>query len=139
MRDKQFKVSLTNRSAALEKLQEFVEKTGLELRLQKDLVLKINLALEEVVSNIINYAYDDEDEHKINIRVERDNSKLMIIIEDDGKAFNILKYPEPDIEIPAEKRNIGGLGIHFVRTLMDSVEYEYRDNKNILLLVKDLE
>jgi anti-sigma regulatory factor (Ser/Thr protein kinase) len=139
MKGKHLELLLTNRSEALEYLQQFVEKAGAELHLQRDLVFKINLALEEVVSNIINYAYDDEDEHTIRIRVEHENNQLKIRIIDDGKAFNILKYPEPDIELPAEKRTIGGLGIHFVKTLMDSIKYEFRDNKNVLLLVKNLE
>ena len=55
-----------------------------------------------------------------------------------GLAGHVLKFPKPDINAAAEERNIGGLGIHFVKELMDKVEYQYKDNKNILVLSKNL-
>ena len=101
--------------------------------------MTLNLALEEVVSNIIKYAYQDKADHEIEIQFAREDNLLTVKVKDDGEEFNVLDYPKPNINATAEERDIGGLGIHFVKQLMDNVEYEYKDNKNILVLTKNLD
>lgn len=99
----------------------------------------LKLVLEEVVSNIIFYAFDDKKEHIISLWFEKDNEKIMIKVADEGKAFDPLKVPPPgDLDTPAEERHIGGLGIHFVKTFMDDLYYSRKGNKNILTMIKKL-
>jgi anti-sigma regulatory factor (Ser/Thr protein kinase) len=95
-----------------------------------------DLVLEEVVTNIIKYGFDDGAEHRIEISLGLENSELAISVTDEGKEFNPLAAPEPDLTAPIEERGIGGLGVLLVRRLMDTVEYRREGNKNILLMRK---
>ena len=101
--------------------------------------MNLNLVLEELVTNIIFYGYVDTNEHKIIIDLSRDNSIFRMQIEDDAKEFNPLLMAEPNIENSIEDRKIGGLGIFFVRKIMDTMTYERVDNKNILTMTKTIE
>lgn len=97
-----------------------------------------NLAIEELVTNIVKYGYDDAAEHRIVIRLELKMDALHLEIEDDGHAFNPFTLPEPDTTLPAEAREIGGLGIHFVRKLLDHHGYRRENGRNLVFLRKDL-
>jgi len=131
-------LSLHNRLGELEHMNQFIERLDEKMQLPAGVAMTLNLALEEVVSNIIKYAYDDEGDHEIEIQFTREGNLLTVKIKDDGQEFNVLEFPKPDINAAAEDRNIGGLGIHFVKELMDTVEYQYKNNKNILVLSKNL-
>ncbi len=139
MNNKGLEISLNNQLSELESLNRYIDDLAEQLELPVAIVMNLNLVLEEIITNIINYAYEDNHEHKITINATKQNAVLKVRIEDDGKAFNMMAYPEPETNLSAEKRNIGGLGIHFVKKLMDEVEYEYTDNKNILVLKKRLD
>jgi anti-sigma regulatory factor (Ser/Thr protein kinase) len=101
--------------------------------------LLANLAVEELVTNCIKYGYADQGEHFIEIRMAVDGGELVIEIIDDGLPFDPLQQPSPDITLPPESRNIGGLGIHLLRTLSDAMTYERRDGRNRVTLMKRLE
>ena len=103
--------------------------------LPEDMNMPINLALEEAVSNVMLYAYPDK---KGSVLIEATKTMAMIkfIITDSGIKFDPTKLKEADITLSAEERAIGGLGIHLVRQLMDKIEYERKDNKNQLTLIK---
>lgn len=132
-------LSISNDIAELRNLQHFVEETAEEWSLPMKLVMNVNLVLEEVVSNVVFYAYEDDDIHVIEIIFEKDIEAITITIIDDGKEFNILDRKEFDeLDKSAEERMIGGLGIHFVKTLMDDVHYKREDGKNILTLTKKI-
>lgn len=73
------------------------------------------------MSNVISYGYDDREEHKIIVCLLMQQGKLTVEVENDGRPFNPLDAPEPDIEKPLEERTLGGLGIHLVRNVMDLV------------------
>ena len=94
------------------------------------------VSLDEILSNIINYAFDDKKKHTIKIDLNFENKKLTATIIDNGKAFNPLLFPSPCLSLPLSERSPGGLGIHIVKNIMDSVSYERSENKNILTLVK---
>jgi len=100
--------------------------------LHEDAVYRVNLALEEIISNIIKYGYDDQALHDIEVRIAVHQDYLVLTIEDDGQEFNPLALPEPDIEKPTEEREIGGLGIHLVRSMCDSMRYSRKKGKNVL-------
>ncbi len=100
--------------------------------------MNINLALEEAVSNVIFYAFDDEKEHDIKIVISLENKNLSIEIIDDGKPFDPTARKQPDVSLPAEDRPIGGLGIFLIRKMMDNVTYNRHNNLNTLTLLKNI-
>lgn len=110
-----------------------------ENSLQPDDIYDGELAIEEVVSNIIFYAYPVGGVHQIQVAFEIHNQELTISIRDDGEPFNPLDVPPPDLTTSLEDRKIGGLGIHLVRTAMDEIAYERKNNQNCLLMKKKLE
>ena len=101
----------------------------------KDKKSEIATAVEEIFINISTYAYDqDIGNVKISINTDFDT---IIRFEDSGKAYNPLEHPQPDLEKSINDRQIGGLGIFLVKSLMDNVEYKREKNKNILTIIKN--
>jgi anti-sigma regulatory factor (Ser/Thr protein kinase) len=94
------------------------------------------MALDELLSNVISYGYQDSGEHKIRIKFSFESNILTIIIQDDGQPFDPTQIETPDLESSVEDRKIGGLGIHIVRNMMDEFSYERIDNKNVITLKK---
>ncbi|MEJ2164834.1 MAG: ATP-binding protein [Desulfobacterales bacterium] len=130
-------LKLKNDMAELDKLHRFIEKLGRKLRLSKKYIVETNIALEEIVSNIIAYAYKRRSNEFIKISVTPPvNGALVLRIEDSGRPFNPLRVAEPELVYDLENCDIGGLGIHLVRKLMDEVSYDYRERKNVLEMKK---
>jgi phosphoserine phosphatase RsbU/P len=130
---------LKNKISELVKLQGFIDDLSQEWTLSVKLAMHINLVLEEVVSNIVFYAYTDEKNHEIKLYIERSDDKLLIRILDDGLAFNpIENIPGVDADKSVEERAIGGLGIPLLNTLMDKVEYERANGQNILKIERKI-
>jgi anti-sigma regulatory factor (Ser/Thr protein kinase) len=127
-----------NRRDEIRRLGEVAERFAAEHQLSDDDVMAINLVLDEVLSNIIEYGYDGEAEHEIRVTMAVDGDLLSIEIEDDGRPFDPLQAPAPDLDRPLEERPVGGLGIHLVRTLMEAVEHQRRDGRNILTMRKTI-
>ncbi|RLD35777.1 MAG: hypothetical protein DRI83_06340, partial [Bacteroidetes bacterium] len=109
-------------NTAVEHFESFSEKNEIAM----PIVLKFNIAFDELLNNIIMYGYDDDDEHEIEVGVELKGERLVISIADDGIPFNPFKQSPPDTMLTVEERNVGGLGIHIVKNLMD--EYTYKRN-----------
>ena len=107
---------------------EFGQHYGLAPTVMHDL----NLALEEILTNIISYGYTDGQEHEIRVRLSVRPGEVKAEVEDDGQSFNPLAAPEPHTAEALEERTIGGLGIHLVRTLMDGLEYKRQADRNVL-------
>ena len=98
----------------------------------------VPLAIEEIVTNCINYGYDDTDEHTIYITLSVADQTLTMTVVDDGHAFDPLARAAPDLSVAVEDRQIGGLGIHMLKTLADGMAYERSDGVNRLTLTKRL-
>jgi len=98
-----------------------------------------NVVLDELITNLINYGFDDDVEHCIEVRIELSNQRLVITISDDGNPFNPFEYDPPDTTLSIEIRRIGGLGVHMVRNMMDEVSYNRQAGRNHVTLVKYLE
>ena len=112
-----------------------VEDLGEKEGWSPDLVFRVNLALEELGLNIMNHGHD-EGTHEIEIDLTSEADALTIEIKDDGKPFDPLRdAPEPDLDSPVGVRNPGGLGVHFVRTMMDELSYRREQGKNHVTLV----
>jgi len=129
-------VTLVNDRSEVERLSRLVDAFGVAEGLQPDAIFSVNLALDEVVTNIIRYAHDDGRQHPIVIRLTLEPGVLTVEVEDDGRAFNPLEAPAPDLHASIEDRPIGGLGIHLVRSVMTSVEYRREDGRNLLTMKK---
>lgn len=132
------KLSISNRLDQLEVIAAVLESLADEWSIPMNVSLNLNLVIEELVTNIIFYGYDDTNEHLIDIELSLNEKTVQIKITDDGKAFNPLLNSEPDTGLSIENRKIGGLGIHFVRKIMDDITYTRTGNKNILELTKTL-
>ena len=132
------KITIKNKTSELSVINNLLMSLAEEWHFSNELLFDLNVVLEEVLSNIILYAYDDKQEHEIEIELKR-GKELSIKIEDDGREFNPMKVPPPEnLNQSIKERKEGGLGIHFVKTLMDKVEYERKNNRNILMLKKKL-
>ncbi len=98
----------------------------------------IQLTLDELLTNVISYAYAPGEEQGIDIRLEREPQAVLVTISDRGRPFNPLETPAPDVHAAAEHRPVGGLGIHFARKMMDMMEYERAEGQNILRIRKNI-
>jgi anti-sigma regulatory factor (Ser/Thr protein kinase) len=127
---------IENKIAEIPVLAEKIDDLASEWDLSPALAMNINLVIEEAISNIIFYAFNDKAKHEIKISISINNKKLVIEITDDGIPFDPLSLAEPDITLPAEERPIGGLGIFLITQLMDEVNYKRQKNRNLLTLIK---
>ena len=131
-------LKLPNSLAALNPLHDTVVQFCQRWAIDPDTNFKIDLALEEVFTNIVRHGYDDSQSHEIVIRLEHNQDRVRISVEDDGRHFNPLLAPAVDVNVPAAERRIGGLGIHLLRTLLDQVRYQRRPVGNRLIMIKHL-
>jgi len=133
-----FDITIKNGLPGIEHVKERFDSFADENKIETSIRRKMYLVFDEFLNNIISYAYNDKKEHDIDINVKLVNSQLMVTITDDGIPFNPLSAKTPDTDLSIDEREIGGLGIHLVRKLMDKVSYQRKDNKNIVNLIKVL-
>ena len=133
------KLILQNEVAEISKLANFIEELGEEFGLSPELVFNLNLVLEEAVSNVILYAYPKEEHQTISLIARKKDNQLIFVLTDSGKEFDPTQAPDADITLSAEDRPIGGLGIFLIRQIMNTVEYQRIEGKNVLTLGKELE
>jgi serine/threonine-protein kinase RsbW len=127
--------------ASLEHLSELIEhvtRISIEHSATPEQIMSIELAVEEVVVNVISYAYTENSQGKIKLSCYVNNEQLIISISDWGIPYNPLLKEAPDVDALLDDRPVGGLGIFLTKQVMDKVEYEYRDAQNILTLTKNL-
>ena len=134
----QITITLKNRLAELERVAAAVVQFSERQRLSTKTTFDVSLALDEVLTNVIRYAYEGGGDHDIVVRLVRDDAELTVETEDDGRAFNPLEIRAADVVSPLAERPIGGLGMHLVRSVMDGLEYARRNGKNILRMTKSL-
>ena len=129
-------VTVMNQRSEIGRVGRLVEAFGEAHRLSPDLMFKVNLALDEIITNIVLHGYEDEDDHRIRLSLDLRDDRLTIEVEDDGRAFDPLSVAPPDLEQAVEERAIGGLGLHIVRSIMDGVEYKREGGRNLLVMKK---
>jgi anti-sigma regulatory factor (Ser/Thr protein kinase) len=136
MHDGSITVLCSNQFSEIERLQhvlsQFCDLHGIPRRHQHS----FNLALDEVVTNIIRHGYADQDQHVIVVKVELSGNELKARVEDDGCAFSPVDYPAVNPNKPISARQLGGLGIHLVRNLISRMDYQREGEKNVLTLSK---
>ena len=123
----------------IETVTDFVDAQLEELDCPMKAEMQINVAIDELFSNIAHYAYHPETgEATVAVEVTRDPLAVEITFIDNGKPYDPLQNADPDVTLSAEERDIGGLGIFIVKKSMDDIAYEYKDGKNILKIKKNI-
>jgi sigma-B regulation protein RsbU (phosphoserine phosphatase) len=139
MKSKELRITIKNRYEDMgiveEQFSEFVEENDLPDAVRQSM----SIVLDEMLNNIISYAYQGEKEKDIEVNFELSGKRLVTTIKDSGVPFNPFARETPDVSESIEDREIGGLGIHMVRSLMDEYSYHRQINKNVVTLVKLIE
>jgi anti-sigma regulatory factor (Ser/Thr protein kinase) len=121
---------LGNDDAELRPLSEWFRGFALDHGVGQTRALDFELCLNELVTNVIHYAYDDRGKHEIRVTLEWNGAELRATVEDDGRPFNPLEKEAPPTPRSLEASGVGGWGIPIVRALADDVSYERRDGRN---------
>jgi sigma-B regulation protein RsbU (phosphoserine phosphatase) len=119
-------------------LNAFVKQVMARLGIEASLAKKLQLAVEEAVVNVMEYAYPTGASGEISLQVSSEGQSLKFVIKDQGGAFDPTMKELPDTTLSVEDRPIGGLGILFVREMMDSINYERTGGMNVLTLMKNI-
>lgn len=135
---KKIAFSLQNNLDELETLRHKVEQYGVTNGLPDKTVFELNLILDELFTNIVTCGYRDRNVHWVNITISIEKNLLAICVEDDGTPFNPVAVKEPDVGCSIEKRQIGGLGIHLIRHMTDSISYRRLEDRNVITMTKIL-
>ena len=130
-------ITLQNDVKQVTELNSFVHSVGERLNLESSLTSQLTLAVEEAVVNVMSYAYPLGTKGDIQVDAQVTEQYIKFIITDEGKAFDPTQHSETDTTLSAEDRPIGGLGILLVQTLMDTINYERINGKNVLTLKKN--
>lgn len=130
-------ITLTNDVQEVPRLNVFVDEVCEDMGCDMETTMRMNLAIEEAVVNVIDYAYPSGTVGSIDIKVTIYDNHMEFVISDSGTPFDPTKKEDVDISLPVEERRIGGLGIHLVKQLMDKINYERKDGRNILTLIKN--
>ncbi len=128
--------ALKNQLPEIHRVSEILDQFGKRNGVSPEALFHIQLALDEILTNVISYGYRDNREHEILIRISLHQGELTAEVEDDGQPFNPLLRPDPDISRPLEDKPIGGLGIYLIRNLLDGMEYRSENGKNFLVMKK---
>jgi anti-sigma regulatory factor (Ser/Thr protein kinase) len=123
---------------SLEKVFSFIGEYLENSDINDTVSFAVNVAVEEIYTNCIKY--NTKSNNDIALEINREGNKLVITITDyDTEFFDITGSEEVNVDLPLEKRQPGGLGIHLVKQMMDEVKYQYNDGVSIITLVKNLE
>jgi anti-sigma regulatory factor (Ser/Thr protein kinase) len=129
-------IRIANNLSEIARVAEMVDEFTARHQFPNEVNVALNVSLDEILNNIISYGYEDAAHHEIAVRLALHNGQVEAIVEDDGKPFDPLAAPTPDLT--SSPREIGGVGLHFVRNLTDEQSYTRRDRINQLRLIKRL-
>jgi sigma-B regulation protein RsbU (phosphoserine phosphatase) len=113
------------------KFNAWLENTCINNNLDDELKMKLHLIAEELYTNIFSYAYEDN-QGDIEVILSKENNMINYTFIDRGVKYNPLERPDPDVTLPPESREQGGLGIFIVKSSVNEINYEYKDGQNIL-------
>ncbi|MBQ7509950.1 MAG: ATP-binding protein [Prevotella sp.] len=131
-------ICIKNQVEELDHVAQFIEEIGEELSLDMELQMNLNLVLEEMVSNIIFYAYPEGTEACIELTAESDGKELTFVLSDQGQAFDPTLKEDTDMDVNPAERDLGGMGIYIVKNIMNKVTYQRLEGKNLLTMKKDI-
>ena len=134
----QLELELSNDLSEISRLSDAVDGFCAQHRIEARATFNLNLVLEEVVANIIKYAFCDSERHVIHVNLRLTAGQVQGEVRDSGQPFDPLTLPPPDLDLDLEHRMPGGLGVHFLKTLMDQVLYTRENGQNCLRFLKKI-
>lgn len=126
---------IKNTFAEVEQLCAEVNGLAQNNSFSEQIIFCLNVCLEEMLTNIIKYGYDDKNEHKIEVRLEIANEIITLTIVDDGHEFNPLEAEIPEINTDIKHRQVGGIGIFLTCKMANKVTYTRKDDKNVIKIL----
>ena len=136
MNDDRLTIRIDNDLSEVAQVAEAVEDFCARNAVPAKAAYHVSLVIDEALTNTISYGFPAGGRHQIDLEVERRGEDILIELIDGGAAFNPLDAPEPDLDAPLEERQIGGLGVHLMRTLMTEAAYRREGGRNHLSLRK---
>jgi len=130
------KLIIKNQVGELERVNQFIEEISEELGLGMELQMNLNLVMEEMVSNVIFYAYPEGKAADIELSAESNGKELTFVLSDQGKEFDPTAKEDADPDVSPVEREIGGMGIFIVKNIMNQVTYQRLEGKNLLTMKK---
>ena len=131
-------IKIKNQVGELEKVNAFIEQIGEELQLDMELLMNLNLVMEEMVSNVIFYAYPEGKTADIELSAECNGRQLNFILSDKGRVFDPTMKDDAYTDVDPMERELGGMGIYIVKNIMNEVTYQRLEGKNLLTMKKDI-
>ncbi len=131
-----FEIVLNNGLAGIEQLASALDHFFNQQGLGEQLKNQVNLVLEELYTNSVNYGFEGISDGYVAIDLSNKGSHLEIVYRDNGIAYNPLQTEDPQLLLSVEERPIGGLGVFFVKTMTDHVEYSRCGELNIVRMIK---
>jgi len=136
--DNKLIIQIKNDFSELGRVVQLFHDFSKQNRLPIKIINAVDLVFDEIINNIISYGYDDQNEHKIDICIFIKDGILNLQIEDNARQFNPLETVETDTKSSIEERKIGGLGLHFLKNMMDEISYKYINKRNCLIMKKKI-
>jgi len=131
-------ISFTNDLAELERLSRVIDEFAARHGIRANVVFDLQLAANEIFTNVVLHGYADDRRHEIVVRLVADTDEVAVEIEDDGRPFDPSTVPTPRLDLPLEERPLGGLGVHLARRVTDAMEYRRQAERNIMRIRKKL-
>ena len=128
------KLTIVNRIDELERVVRFVDEIANELNLDEEMHMNVGLVLEEMVSNVIFYAYSKDCEETIELSAKSDGQTLTLMLCDNGRAFDPTQSESNDMEADPAERPLGGMGIFIVKNIMNNVNYQRLEGRNLVTM-----
>lgn len=129
---------LNNKLEELSVIQLTLDELGELWEIPMPTLMSFNLVLEEAFTNVVLYAFEDNLSHTIELLIEKSIDSITFVLTDDGKPYDPTLAADPDTSLALEDRAIGGLGIFFIRKMMDDVSYTWKEGRNVLSMRKML-
>ena len=139
MKTQNYSFELDNKLSELKALSQHLIDIGRDIGLPELSISEINVCLDELFTNIVSYGFKDDREHKIKFTIRVDGTMLIATMEDDGVPFNPLKKKATELPTDIDSAQIGGLGIHITRELVDKISYERKRGINKLTIKKSIQ
>jgi anti-sigma regulatory factor (Ser/Thr protein kinase) len=130
------KLTVPGRYDRLAQISNFVAQAGAEAGLSEAEISHCELAVDEACTNIIEHGYGGEDRGSLEITCDPQAGELIIMIQDHARRFDPSTIPQPKLDASVEELGVGGLGLYFMRQVMDAVEFSYENGQNKLVLIK---
>lgn len=134
----EIRATLPIRLSRIREFAEEVEKFGEDAGLPDTKIYIVNLTLDELIANVVMYGFEGVAKPEISVRLTLADSKLVLTLEDNGRAYDPTKNVEPDLTSPLMNRPVGGLGRYFVKRLANRISYEYVNGRNCVTAEYDL-